>query len=107
MFAGKTLINKIWKIHHKTLQLVYDEYNKSYEEILQLNNNVSIHLRHLKSLALEVFKSFMHLNLEFMWSNFNENSILYQLRKGTKVFLLSFKSFRLGLISVHFRGSIL
>ena len=107
MFAGKTLINKIWKIHHKTLQLVYDEYNKSYEELLQLNNNVSIHLRHLKSLALEVFKSFMHLNLEFMWSNFNENSILYQLRKGTKVFLLSFKSFRLGLISVHFRGSIL
>ena len=75
--------------------------------LLQLNNNVSIHLRHLKSLALEVFKSFMHLNLEFVWSYFNENPILYQLRKGTKVFLPPFKSFHLGLISVHFRGSIL
>ena len=75
--------------------------------LLQLNNNVSIRLRHLKSLALEVFKSFMHLNLEFVWSYFNENPILYQLRKGTKVFLPPFKSFHLGLISVHFRGSIL
>ena len=49
----------------------------------------------------------MHLNPEFMWSYFNENPIPYDLRKGTKVFLPPVKSFRLGLNSVHFRGSIL
>ena len=37
----------------------------------------------------------------------NENPILYELRKGTKVFLPQVKSFRYGLNSVHFRGSIL
>ena len=104
---GKTLINNICKIHHRTLQVVYNEYNKSYEELLQLYNNVSIHQRHLQYLALEVFKSLMHLNPEFMWSYFNENPIPYDLRKGTKVFLPPVKSFRLGLNSVHFRGSIL
>ena len=31
-------------VHHKTLQLVHYEYDKSYEELLQLNNNISIHL---------------------------------------------------------------
>ena len=87
--------------------MVYNEYNKSYGELLQLNNNVSIHQRHLQYLALEVFKSLMHLNPEFMWSYFNENPIPYDLRKGTKVFLPPVKSFRLGLNSVHFRGSIL
>ena len=46
MFAGKTLINKIFKIHHRALQVVYNEYNKSYEKLLQLSNNVSIHQRH-------------------------------------------------------------
>ena len=107
MFAGKTLINKICKIHHRTLQVVCNEYNKSYQELLQLNNIVSIHQRHLQYLALEVFKSFMHLNLEFMWSYFNEKPITYDLRKGTKLFLPPVKSFRLGLNSVHFRGSIL
>ena len=101
MFAGKTLINKICKIHHRTLQVVYNEYNKSYQELLQLNNIVSIHQRHLQYLALEVFKSLMHLNPEFMWSYFNEKPITYDLRKGTKVFLPPVKSFRLGLNSVH------
>ena len=87
MFAGKTLINKIWQIHHRTLHVVYNEYNKSYQELLQLNNIVSIHQRHLQNLALEVFKSLMHLNPKFMWSYFNEKPITYDLRKGTKVFL--------------------
>ena len=107
MFAGKTLINKICKIHLKTLNVVYNEYNKSYQELLQLNNIVSIHQRHLQYLALEVFKSLMHLNPEFMWSYFNEKPTTYDLRKGTKVFLAPVKSFRLGLNSIHFRGSIL
>ena len=62
MFAGKTLINEICKIHHRTPQMVYIEYNKS-SELLQLNNNVSVHQRHLQYLALEVFNSLMHLNL--------------------------------------------
>ena len=107
MFAGKTLTNKICKIHHRTLRVVHNEYNKSYGELLHLNNNVSIRQRHLQYLALEVFKSFMHLNPEFMWSYFNENLIPYDLGKRIKVFLAQVKSFRLGLNSIHFRGSIL
>ena len=38
MFAGKTL-NKICKLHHRTLQIVYDDFNKSYDELLELNND--------------------------------------------------------------------
>ena len=45
MFAGKTLINKIGKIHQRTLQVVYDGFNKSYE-LLELNNDLSSHQRH-------------------------------------------------------------
>ena len=67
---------------------------------------MSIHQRHLQCLALEVFESLMHLNPEFMWSYFNENPIPYDLRKRTKVFLPPVKSFRLGLNSVHYSGSI-
>ena len=66
-----------------------------------------IHQRHLQYLALEVFKSLMHLNPEFMWSYFNENPLPYDLRKGIKVFLPPVQSFRFGLNSIHFRGSIL
>ena len=66
MFAGKTLINKICKIHHRTLQVVYIDFNKAYDELLELNNDLSIHQRHFCYLAIELFKSIMHLNPQFM-----------------------------------------
>ena len=67
MLVGKTLINKICKIHHRTHQVVYNEYNKSYEELFQFNNNVSIHQRHFQYFVLEGFKPLIHLNPELMW----------------------------------------
>ena len=67
---------------------------------------MSIQKRHMQYLALEVLKSLMRLNPEFMWSYFNENPSPYHLRKGTKAFLTPVKSFRLGLSSVHFRESV-
>ena len=86
MFAGIT-IHKICKIHHRTLQVVYNDFNKSYDELLELNNDLSIHQRHLRYLAIEVFKSIMHLNPQFMWSYFEENSLPYNLTDGSKLVL--------------------
>ena len=59
MFASKTAINKILKIHYRTLQVVYREYHKSYEELLQINKDISIHQKHLRILALDVYKNIM------------------------------------------------
>ena len=66
MFAGKTLISKICKIHHRTIQVVHYDFNKSYDELLELNNDLSIHQKYLRYLTIEVFKSIMHLNPQFM-----------------------------------------
>ena len=71
MFAGKTSINKICKTHRRTLQVIH--------------NDVNIHQKHLCILDLEVFKSIMHFNPEFMWSYFNENTIPYNLRNGNSL----------------------
>ena len=87
MFAGKTLINKICKIHHRTLQVVCDDFDESYDELLELNRDLSIHQRHLRYLAIEVFKSIMHLNPQFMWSYFEEKPMPYNLRDGSKLVL--------------------
>ena len=34
MFTGKTLILKVQKIHHSTLQVVFETYEKAYEDLL-------------------------------------------------------------------------
>ena len=36
MFASKTAINNIFKIYYRTLQVVYSENNKCYEEHFHL-----------------------------------------------------------------------
>ena len=42
MFCRKGLYLKMQKIHHKTLKVIYQS-NKTYEELLELSETVSIH----------------------------------------------------------------
>ena len=56
MFAGKTLISKVQKIHFRTLQVAYNTNEKSYNELLILNRDISVHQKHLHFLVTEVSK---------------------------------------------------
>ena len=42
MLAGKTSINKICKIHHRTLQVIHNDYQKSCEGLLDINKDVDM-----------------------------------------------------------------
>ena len=74
-FAGKSSIAKIGKIHFRTLQVVYNNFDKSYHELLNFSNGVSIYQRHLRFLALEVYQSLININPEFTWEFFNKNPV--------------------------------
>ena len=67
MFCHKQDYLKIAKIQYKTSKIVYNS-NESYEELLILNNEVSIHQKQLRILATEVFKRLADLNPDFMKS---------------------------------------
>ena len=47
MFVNKYIIDKILKIHKRTLQIVYDVYEESNENLLNRNDDISIHQKHL------------------------------------------------------------
>ena len=72
-----------------------------------MNDDLYIHLRHLRYLALELFKSIVHLNPQFMWSYFEEKPMPYNLRNGSKLVLPKTRSSRFGINSLKFRGSFL
>ena len=46
--------SKIWKLRDRILKVVYNEYDKSYEELLEMNKSASIHQKHLQFSAKEV-----------------------------------------------------
>ena len=106
MFCRKGLYLKMQKIHHKTLKVIYQS-NKTYEELLELSETVSIHQRHLRFLVTEVHKSTSYLNPKFMCSFFTHKEIPYNLRKGQVLSLPPARSTYYGTNSVHFRGSLI
>ena len=53
MFTNKNSMLKVNKIHRRTIRVVYDDYNSTYEELLASHNDISIHQGHLKHLAIE------------------------------------------------------
>ena len=67
---------------------IHKTYEKSYEDLLFMNDDISIHQNHLHFLATEIFNkssifnSINNLNPQFMWNCFSFKLILYELRKG-------------------------
>ena len=106
MFCRKGLYLKIQKIHHKTLKVIYQS-NKTYEELLELSETVSIHQRHFRFLVSEVYKSTSYLNPKFMCSFFAHKEIPYNLSKGQLLSLPPARSTYYGTNSVDFRGSLI
>ena len=106
MFAGKTAISKICKIHYRTLQVVYNNFNDSYDALLSVNNDIFIHQKHPRYLAVEVYETLLEIIPKFVWTYILKNPISYDLRKGDKVFLPA-KLARYGITSLLFRGSLL
>ena len=107
MFAGKSLISKVQKIHFRALQMVYNTYEKSYNELLILNRDISIHQKHLHFLVTEVYKSVNNLNPQFMWNYFNISTLPDELRQGNKVNLPETRTCRYGINSLLFREALL
>ena len=106
MFCRKGLYLKMQKIHHKTLKVIYQS-NKTYEELLELSETVSIHQRHLRFLVTEVYKSTSYLKTKFMCSFFTHEEISYYLNKDQVISLPPARSTYYRTNSVHFRVSLI
>ena len=56
MFNNRNLNNIINKLHEKALRLAYDDDSSSFEELLNLDNSMTVHHRDLPRLATEMYK---------------------------------------------------
>ena len=70
IFCKKIIYFKMQKVHNKTLRVICQP-DESYVNILNLDNGVSLHQRHLRFLVNEIFKSVSKTNPKFMWSYFS------------------------------------
>ena len=85
IFAGKTAINK-FENPLKNSSSSYNNFTDSHNALLSINNDISIHQKHLRYLTVEVHKTLLEINPEFVWTYLLKYPISYDLRKGDKVF---------------------
>ena len=80
MFHNRTLNNKINRLHERCLRIVYKNANLSFEELLELDNSVTIHHRNLQKLAIEMYKIKNAMSPQPVKELFNECANNYSLR---------------------------
>ena len=106
MFCRKKDYLKIEKIQYKALKIIYNS-SESYEELLARSNEVSIHQKHLRALATEIYKSLADINPDFMKPYFKIKEMPYNLRNGYALKLPSTNSTYYGINLVLFRACLL
>ena len=100
-------MQRVEKVQYKTLQVVYNSYMATYDELLGLDNKLKIHQRHLQFLAIEMYKSKNKLNPSFMWKTYKEKKTPDSQRRGISLFIPNANTQKYGINSLNFRGSIL
>ena len=83
-----------------------DKYSqhRSFEDLLLHSNEVSIHQKHLRQLATEIYKSLTDLSPEFIKPFFTVKELPYNLRNGHILNLPSARTTYYGTNSILFRA---
>ena len=104
MFHSRYLNNKINSIHERALRLVYKDYNASFQELLDMDNSVSIHQRNLQTLAVEMFKIKNNFSPPIMSTIFRLNENPFNLRDNNILKPRKIRTVHYGTETVTFRG---
>ena len=102
MFCGRKLNNRINNLQEMSLGIVYNDYESSFQELLELDNSASIHHRNIRLLAMELFKVKNSLSNQIMSELFDLQNIEYNLRSQTDFSLGAVYTTNYGLRSLRY-----
>ena len=70
MFSHKMLLNKIESLHKQALRFLLNDYENSYEKLLENSGKSNINLRQIRFLCIEIYKTINSLSPDFTKKNF-------------------------------------
>ena len=70
-------------MHERALRIVYNDYKSIFENLLELDNSVSIHHRNILLLSIELYKVKHNFSNQIMSELFNLRNINYDFRSKT------------------------
>ena len=84
MFHSKHLNNKINRIHERALKIAYRDYQSNFNVLLENDCSVSIPVKNLQTLMIEIFETKQNLNPLFMKEILCERSSRLQKRNNNE-----------------------
>ena len=103
-FCGKTNNNKLEKIQERSLRILQDTNELSYEELLNRNGSSTLLLHRIKLLLLETYKSFHGMNANCLHNIFKFKCTSHE-RRSVKLIQPKRRTSSYGLRSFSYRGS--
>ena len=80
MCHSRTINNKINSLHERCLRIIYNDYRSSFEYLLDRDKGVTIHLKSVRTLAIEMFKVSKNLSPQLVTEIFEKRNNVYDLR---------------------------
>ena len=84
MCHSRTINNKINSLHERCLCIIYNDYRSSFEYLLDRDKGVTIHLKNVRTLAIETFKVSENLSPQLVTEIFEKRNNVYDLRNPSE-----------------------
>ena len=102
--CDKTSDNPINHLHKQAIRTVYNDNVSAFEKRLEKDNSATNHVRNLRILATELYKTKENLAAPLMHEIFGQRNIRYNLRSQTDFHLGSVKTVKCGLRELRYHG---
>ena len=66
MCRSRTIKRKINRLHERCLRIIYNDKQSSFSELLEKDGFLSIHMRNIQFLTIEMFRVSKNISLHFM-----------------------------------------
>ena len=107
MFNGKSYNNEFNILHKRPLRVLLDDYEYTFEELLQKIGEHTVHTKYLQELLFGVFKLLTSSTDFIFWHLFECRPVNCNLRVNDLIQLPNMVTVRYGNNSLKFKGSIL
>ncbi len=104
-FCGKVCTKKIEKIQERALRFMFNDKTNSYAILLEKCGYTTLHIKRIKTIASEVFKSLNNLNPAFMNKMFDVKDVSYGLRDSQILIQPKFKKITYGKNTFKYYGT--
>ena len=104
MFCTKTSNNLINKIHKRALQIIHNDMESSFEDLLVSNNEMTIHNSNIQKLMIEIFKIVNDISTPIMVDFFELRENSHNIRDFQALKNNRIKTVRYGQETISYRG---